>query len=94
VFDRAVGMAGRLRERLADRTPLLALSFECAARARPFLGEELTRRELARMQAILGERLPWLGMYAWGEIAPVGDRTYFHNYTLPLGVVCLRAPTR
>jgi len=91
VFDRAAVMATRLHARLAGRSPLLALSFECAARARPFLGEELTRREIGRMQAILGEDLPWLGMYAWGEVAPVGAATYFHNYTFPLAVVCRRA---
>ena len=90
VFDRAVVMATRLHARLAGRSPVLALSFECAARARPFLGEELTRREIGQMQTILGETLPWLGMYAWGEVAPVGPATYFHNYTFPLAVLCRR----
>ncbi|HEY0137470.1 MAG TPA: FIST N-terminal domain-containing protein [Nannocystis sp.] len=90
VFDRAAVMATRLHTRLAGRSPVLALSFECAARARPFLGEELTRREIGRMQAILGEDLPWLGMYAWGEVAPVGPSTYFHNYTFPLAILCRR----
>lgn len=91
VYDRATVMATRLQARLAGRTPLLALGFECAARARPFLGAELTRREIGRMQAILGEDLPWLGMYAWGEVAPVGATTYFHNYTFPLALLCRRA---
>jgi len=90
VFDRATMMASRLHARLAGRSPLLALSFECAARARPFLGEDLTRQEIGRMQAILGETLPWLGMYAWGEVAPVGSATYFHNYTFPLAILCRR----
>ena len=93
VFDRATVMATRLHARLAGREPALALGFECAARARPFLGEELTRREIGGMQAILGDTLPWLGMYAWGEVAPVGSTTYFHNYTFPLAVLCRRAPT-
>ncbi len=90
VFDRATVMATRLQGRLGARVPLLALGFECAARARPFLGEELTRREIGRMQAILGESLPWLGMYAWGEVAPVGAVTYFHNYTFPLALLVAR----
>lgn len=90
VFDRAIGMAERLKARLGGRTPLLALGFECAARARPFLGEELSRREITRMQDILGKDLPWLGMYAWGEIAPVGAVTCFHNYTFPLGLLLAR----
>ena len=92
VYDRATVMATRLQARLAGRAPVLALGFECAARARPFLGDELTRQEIGRMQAILGDGLPWLGMYAWGEVAPVGATTYFHNYTFPLAVLCRRDP--
>jgi small ligand-binding sensory domain FIST len=30
---------------------------------------------------------PWLGMLAWGEIAPVGGEPAFHNYTYPLVVL-------
>jgi hypothetical protein len=90
VYDRATAMASRLHARLAGRAPVLALGFECAARARPFLGDALTRQEIGRMQAILGEQLPWLGMYAWGEVAPIGATTYFHNYTFPLAVLCRR----
>lgn len=97
VFDRAVVMATRLHARLAGRAPRLVLGFECAARARPFLGEELARREVQRLQAILngasGDPLPWLGMYAWGEVAPLGAATYFHNFTFPLVVLCERAAT-
>ena len=38
VFDRAIQMATRLRDRLAGARPLLALGFECGARPGPFLG--------------------------------------------------------
>lgn len=91
VFDRAIAMATRLHARLAGRTPRLVLGFECAARARPFLGDELARGEIVQMQAILGERLAWLGMYAWGEVAPLGATTHFHNFTFPLAVLCERS---
>lgn len=87
VYDRAIEMAHRLRRRMEGRSPLLALSFECAARPRPFLGDEIAAAEVKTMQAILGTELPWLGYYAWGEIAPIGVRSYFHNYTFPLAVL-------
>lgn len=87
VYDRALQMAQRLAERLGDTTPLLALSFECGARPRPFLGDQLAAQEVRAMQEILGDQLPWLGYYAWGEIAPIGDQSYFHNYTFPLAVL-------
>jgi hypothetical protein len=88
VHDRAVRMARRLRERLADAQPLLLLGFECAARPRPFLGDDGALAEVRTMQDVLGRELPWLGTYAWGELAPVGRRSYFHNYTFPLVALC------
>lgn len=88
VFDRALAMGRRLRARLAGKKPVLALSFECAARPSPFLGPELASREVVELQASIGPEIPWLGMYAWGEIAPLVGRSEFHNYTLPLCILC------
>jgi hypothetical protein len=92
VRDRAVSMARRFHARLEGRVPLFALAFECAARPRPFLGDEAATEEIVAMQAILGKDVPWLGHYAWGEIAPVGRSSRFHNYTFPLALLLHRAP--
>lgn len=83
VFDRALAMAGRLADKAKDRKSILALSFECGARPQPFLGSAKAKEEVERMQQTLGP-VPWFGFYAWGEVAPVGGRSYFHNYTFPL----------
>ncbi|MCA9706945.1 MAG: FIST C-terminal domain-containing protein [Myxococcales bacterium] len=88
VHDRAVAMAKRLREQLTRRDPFLLLSFECGARPRPFLGDEAARQEVVAIQHTVGPWLPWLGFYAWGELAPVGSRTHLHNYTFPLVALC------
>ncbi|HEU4403683.1 MAG TPA: FIST N-terminal domain-containing protein [Polyangiaceae bacterium] len=88
VFDRAVEMGRRLKARLGGERPFLALSFECAARPAPFLGTARALEEVKQIQAELGPGLPWLGTYAWGEIAPIGPRSYVHNFTFPLCVVC------
>jgi hypothetical protein len=87
VHDRALEMGRRLHRRLEGREPMLALSFECGARPRPFLGDAGASQEVCAIQQILGEQVPWLGLYPWGELAPVGDKTYFHNYTFPLAVL-------
>jgi hypothetical protein len=92
VRDRAVRMAHRLQARLADEQPFLFLGFECAARPRPFLGDEGALEEVETIQAVLGSHVPWLGTYAWGELAPIGRRSYFHNYTFPLIALCPRRP--
>lgn len=90
VYERALQMATRLQRRCAPYRPLLALSFECGARPRPFLGDPLAAQEVTQMQEILGDP-PWLGTYAWGEIAPVGAHSYLHNYTFPLVILAERS---
>jgi hypothetical protein len=89
VLDGAKRMGERLVTRLRDRETLLLLSFECAARSSPFLGPVLARQEVLDLQQQLGPEIPWLGMYAWGEVSPVGNETYIHNYTFPLCALCI-----
>jgi hypothetical protein len=88
VFDRAVRMAERVRAGLEGKVPFLALSFECGARPRPFLGDEKTLEENCRIQETIGASIPWLGMFPWGEIAPKGSRSHFSNFQYPLLVLC------
>jgi hypothetical protein len=88
VFDRALEMAERLRQRLVNHRPVLLLALECGARPAPFLGIERSTLEVQKMQEILGVTIPWFGAYAWGEIAPIGSQSYFHNYTFPLIAMC------
>lgn len=88
VYSRALEMAKRLKQKLSSRQPILALSFECGARPAPFLGHEKARQEVTEIQDILGQDTPWMGFYAWGELAPIGNKSYFHNYTFPLCIIC------
>jgi len=77
-------MAQELKKRAAGRTPWAVLGFECAARTTPFLGLANTNQEHDELRAVLGTASPWMGMMAWGEIAPLGGAPAFHNYTYPL----------
>lgn len=87
VIDRALAMARRMRAALAERRPVLALAFECAARP-PFVGPKVASQEVLDVQSLMGPEIPWIGMLAWGEIAPLAGRSEFHNYTFPLCVLC------
>ena len=86
VYEGAMAMAKRMERALQGKDPILALGFECGARP-PFLGTERAAEEICSMQAVIGADIPWLGNYAWGEIAPIGSRTHFHNFTFPLCVL-------
>jgi hypothetical protein len=86
ILDGTAAMARDLRARLGDKTIRAVLGFECGARTRPFLGPDVTARENAELQDVLGGAT-WLGMLAWGELFPVAGRPAFHNYTYPVLVL-------
>lgn len=91
VLNGTRGMADDLSRRIRGRKPLAMLGFECRGRTVPFLGTERAVAENAELGATLGATIPWLGMLAWGEIAPLGDQPAFHNYTYPLAVLVEQA---
>jgi hypothetical protein len=80
-------MGRELAERLRDKRPWAVLGFECGARTAPFLGAADTLEENLLLQQVVAPRAPWLGIIAWGEIAPCGDEPAFFNYTYPLVVL-------
>jgi hypothetical protein len=82
-----VDMAKDLVTRLAGRRIWAVLGFECGARTAPFLGEADTLQENLDLQKTVAPHAPWLGLLAWGEIAPCGGEPAFHNYTYPLVVL-------
>lgn len=88
VFGGARAMFDRIRAQLEGRRPVLVAGFECGARPGPFLGSELAAVEMRELETALPPGTPVLGMYAWGEIAPVGAHSEFHNFTFPLVVLC------
>jgi hypothetical protein len=76
-----------LARRLDGKTPWAVLGFECAARTFPFLGPANTLEQHIGLRKTVAPKTPWLGMMAWGEVAPLGGQPAFHNYTYPLTVL-------
>jgi len=87
VLEGTKKMGADIAARLGGRQPWAVLGFECAARTFPFLGSARTLEEHQTLRAAVAPRAPWLGMMAWGEIAPLGGEPAFHNYTYPLVVL-------
>ena len=77
-------MARDLAARLAGARPWCVLGFECGARTAPFLGQARTVEENLALRRAVAPETPWLGLLAWGEIAPFGETLAFHNYSYPL----------
>jgi hypothetical protein len=87
VREGTLNMARDLSRRLAGKQPWAVLGFECGGRTAPFLGTEATLEENLELQRAVAPQAPWLGLIAWGEIAPCGGQPEFHNYTYPLVVL-------
>lgn len=80
----AVAIVKRLQEKHAGRKPALVFQFDCCGRGRLFFGDKTTEMTIEPMQQVIGKDVPWIGMHCYGEIAPLGQKTYFHNYTVSL----------
>lgn len=82
--DGAERMARTLAARLAGRSVRLAMGFECGARTVPLLGRVEATREQAAVQRAFAADTEWLGVLAWGELAPFAGRATYYNFTYPL----------
>ena len=80
-------MAEEITTQLGDNPPRLVFQFDCAGRGKAFLREQQKLGLLETLQGRIGPDVPWLGFYTFGEIAPVGEHNYFHNYTVVLAVI-------
>jgi hypothetical protein len=87
VLKGTADMGKEISAKLAQRKPWAVLGFECAACTSPFLGIEATVDENRALRAAVAPQTPWLGMMAWGEIAPCLGLPAFHNYTYALAVL-------
>lgn len=66
------------------RTPTAVFQFDCAGRGRVLFGSRAADEIVRPLQATLGRQVPWIGFHSYGEIAPIGGRPYYHNYTVAL----------
>lgn len=80
-------MAERIKSKLGDRKPLAILHFDCAARGKLCFGSEAKQKGIDVIQDVFDKNIPWLGLYAYGEIAPIGGKNFFHNFTASLCVI-------
>jgi hypothetical protein len=87
VFEGTERMARALAGALRGARIRAALGCECAARSAPLLGSADMLRENVMLQGLVAPDAEWLGMLAWGELAPFDGRVTFFNFTFPLLVL-------
>ncbi|ADH85437.1 FIST signal transduction protein [Desulfurivibrio alkaliphilus] len=70
-----------IKRQLAGRRPCLVAHFDCAGRGRMMFREEEKNRLISRLQMGIDHDVPWLGFYTYGEIGPIRQSNFFHNYS-------------
>ncbi|MFC1663549.1 FIST signal transduction protein [Patescibacteria group bacterium] len=87
LIQKAEAAAKKIKSKLGKNIPKLVFHFDCAGRGKVLFGtEKETRKPITAMQSVLGKDIPWIGLNTFGEIAPVKDKNYLHNYT---AIVCV-----
>ncbi|RPJ06759.1 MAG: hypothetical protein EHM28_09450, partial [Spirochaetaceae bacterium] len=87
IFKGTKYMAERIKLKLKGKKPIAVLHFDCAGRGKKFFGDKVKEKGIDVIQDVLGKDIPWLGVYCFGEIAPINKMNYFHNQTVVLCVI-------
>ncbi len=80
IIESSSGAARKLKEKM-KREPELILNFECLGRGASLLEKDVPQKILRAYRQNLSYDLPWFGWFTYGEIAPIGDKNEFHNWT-------------
>ena len=80
----AAQSAQTLACRRPGQSPLAVFQFDCAGRGHMLFGEGTADLAVRPLQNAFTTNPPWLGFHTFGEIAQIGQRAFYHNYTVVL----------
>lgn len=81
------GISRHINEQLDGIKPKLVLQFECVGRGKVVFREAEKISLVKSLQMDLGEGIPWIGFYGYGEIGPVAGVNSFHNFSSVIAAV-------
>ncbi len=84
IRESARACAQRILDHEPNRKPALVLQFDCAGRGKVLFGSCTADEIVVPLQQTLGPTTPWIGFHTYGEIAPIGSRPRYQNYTVAL----------
>ena len=73
--------SSRLRRDMGTKRPRFVLHFDCVGRGKVVFREQEKTELIKSLQRDIGEDIPWMGFYTYGEIGPVNRHNVFHNFT-------------
>jgi hypothetical protein len=89
MFEGVDRMTRQIREDLKGALPVAVFHADCLLRGRFSINRILKDEFINSMQYPLcqGEPVPWLGLYAGGEIAMIAGKNWYHTFTSALSVL-------
>jgi hypothetical protein len=75
------------RSLVGPERPAFVIQFDCAGRGQILFGHSAGDEIVRPLQSALGGESSWIGLHTYGEIAPVGGKLRYHNYTVALCAV-------
>jgi hypothetical protein len=79
--------ASHIKEAIGNQTIKMVFHFDCAGRGKVVFRDQQKNQLLKELQEKVGEAIPWIGFYTYGEIGPVGNQNHYHNYTAIVSAV-------
>jgi len=80
IYSKAETMVDSLLEKLEGRTPKFIFHVECDGRGKLIFRENERKMLLNNIQAKVGPTVPWVGLYAFAEIGPIGNQNCLQNF--------------
>jgi hypothetical protein len=74
-------IAQQIKSAAGARKPKFVLQFECVGRGKVMFREREKVELIKALQNEIGNDIPWIGFYTYGEIGPVTRCNCFHNFT-------------
>ena len=76
-----------IRGQIGTRKPKFILHFECVGRGKVVFRDREKLELINSLQKNIGEDIPWIGFYTYGEIGPIEEHNCFHNFTAVVAAV-------
>jgi hypothetical protein len=84
VAANAAYSAQTLARRHPEQAPIAVFQFDCAGRGYMLFGENTAHAAVRPLQKAFASNPPWIGFHTFGEIAKIGSKPFYHNYTVVL----------
>ncbi|MFH0975513.1 MAG: FIST N-terminal domain-containing protein [Spirochaetota bacterium] len=80
-------LSRQITEKIGDKKPKFVLHFDCVGRGKLVFREREKIKLIKTLQKDIGEDIPWIGFYTYGEIGPVADSNFSHNLTAVVAAI-------